>query len=40
VIADEMETDRDSIAAVFAVVQRFAPDYDMEKVLDAWLHKE
>ena len=40
VIADEMETDRDSIDAVFAVIQRFAPDYDMEKVLDAWLHKE
>lgn len=40
VIADEMETDRDSIAAVFAVVQKFAPDYDVEKVLGAWLHRD
>ena len=39
-IADEMETDKDSIDAVFAVIQRFAPDYDMEKVLDAWLNRE
>lgn len=39
-IADEMETGKENIMAVFQFAKKFAPEYDPEIVLEAWLHRE